>query len=549
MDRMIEEAKRSFPAYTQMEKDALAQKYTPAQMASIMAGEEAITAEDLNTQARMRIDPFMPQYLDDFSRIEKTIDKKIEKLRGEGQDYEHIPEVAQMPTAGEFALGQDAEQLFDAPFRTASSVEDNWGEWIESKDAKGNKRFDFRWNQDQLERLAEEDFFETPEGKELLTPVLEQRRATEAIAASARDLGASEEDIAHITEDLMLVSAEELKEDPLTARQIDNSDDEETDDLEEDEDGKEDNENEDEDEEDDIEEDDDEEEDDEEDEDDDDDSEVPYNDTRKGSPKLPRDEYLSRLKAADPLKYAAATQKPDLSYREHPVYLACRDHVALTKRPYTSGLNFGTSDAERRATRFDITSDSQPDVAPTIPKFHDPNVIWGPGGEENEEAADKPDETGGLEDEALEAYQRVAKSMGQTVPQLLKYRVKTLSSHRVVNQTRLGKIGSIYNLVVAGNGQGLVGLGEGKGAEGDEAVRTARLNAIRNMVPILRYENRTIYGDCKGKVGATEVQLGARRPGFGVRCNQTIFEIARCAGLFDLSARVPRSRNRVSQWL
>jgi ribosomal protein S5 len=48
----------------------------------------------------------------------------------------------------------------------------------------------------------------------------------------------------------------------------------------------------------------------------------------------------------------------------------------------------------------------------------------------------------------------------------------------------------------------------------DEVLDT-EYRAIRNMQPIPRYENRTIYGDVKGKVGATELQL--RGIGHGVR--------------------------------
>ena len=35
-------------------------------------------------------------------------------------------------------------------------------------------------------------------------------------------------------------------------------------------------------------------------------------------------------------------------------------------------------------------------------------------------------------------------------------------------------------------------------------------------------------------------------PGFGLRTQHLIFEIARCAGIRDLSARVGRSRNRMN---
>jgi small subunit ribosomal protein S5 len=34
--------------------------------------------------------------------------------------------------------------------------------------------------------------------------------------------------------------------------------------------------------------------------------------------------------------------------------------------------------------------------------------------------------------------------------------------------------------------------------------------------------------------------------GFGLRCQHLIFEMARAAGLQDLAARVPRSRNRMN---
>jgi len=38
----------------------------------------------------------------------------------------------------------------------------------------------------------------------------------------------------------------------------------------------------------------------------------------------------------------------------------------------------------------------------------------------------------------------------------------------------------------------------------------------------------------------------SRPPGFGLRCQHLIFEMARIAGLQDLAARVPRSRNKMN---
>ena len=140
-------------------------------------------------------------------------------------------------------------------------------------------------------------------------------------------------------------------------------------------------------------------------------------------------------------------------------------------------------------------------LAPEIPKIIDPDTRF--------EAED------GISDgKAVDKYvARLIKQSGFTTQQISKFRVKCLISHRVVNQTRMGKIQSEYNLAVAGNGKGLLGIGEGKSTEPEDARRQASLAAIKNLQPIPMYERRTIYGDVKGKVGATELELMTRPPG------------------------------------
>ena len=111
------------------------------------------------------------------------------------------------------------------------------------------------------------------------------------------------------------------------------------------------------------------------------------------------------------------------------------------------------------------------------------------------------------------ATRRLMRQTGFSHLEIKRFRTKNLVTHRVVNQTRLGKIQSIYHLTVAGNGKGLLGIGEGKSAEADEARTQARNAAIRNMQPVPMYEARTIFGDVKAKVSATEVELMTRPPG------------------------------------
>ena len=105
------------------------------------------------------------------------------------------------------------------------------------------------------------------------------------------------------------------------------------------------------------------------------------------------------------------------------------------------------------------------------------------------------------------------KATGYSEQEIAALRIKVLVRNSVTNQTRLGKIRKMYILSIAGNGNGLIGIGEAKSFEPLDAQLQSVYRAIRNMQPVLRYEGRTIYGDVKGKVGAVELSLMNRPPG------------------------------------
>ncbi|KAK3172333.1 hypothetical protein OEA41_005654 [Lepraria neglecta] len=193
-------------------------------------------------------------------------------------------------------------------------------------------------------------------------------------------------------------------------------------------------------------------------------------------------------------------------------YIKFRDNLRLT---------VGKEEAERNPRNY---------LAPEIPKGIPEMKKYG--------STRKPGEV-----EIDPAMKRLMRQTGYSLDQIRRFRVKNLVTHRVVNQTRMGKIQSQYFLTVAGNGRGLLGIGEGKSTEPEDARRQAHFAAIRNAQPIPRYEDRTIFGDVKVKIGAVELELMTRPPGFGIRCQAYIFEMCRCAGISDLAARVTRSRN------
>ncbi|KAG6042240.1 hypothetical protein E4U41_002583 [Claviceps citrina] len=140
-------------------------------------------------------------------------------------------------------------------------------------------------------------------------------------------------------------------------------------------------------------------------------------------------------------------------------------------------------------------------------------------------------------------YQEIKRLTGLTLKEIQSIYRKVLVTRWVSNQTRLGKVRSTSVVAIAGNGNGRLGLGIAKSTEAGLAAETAQLLAIRNMKPIRRYENRTIYGNPKAKVSGTVVELFTRPPGFGLRCPHRIFEMCRASGIHDIHARMPRSKN------
>lgn len=151
-----------------------------------------------------------------------------------------------------------------------------------------------------------------------------------------------------------------------------------------------------------------------------------------------------------------------------------------------------------------------------------------------------PDTTG--QGQSEDETELLAKATGLSTREIKALIQRPLVIRRVVNQTRKGKQASMYTLAVVGNGQGMIGVGEGKHAEQATATRKAVTQAVKNMEYVHRYQNRTIYGEFDYKFHAVQLRLRSRPAGFGIRANHFLYEICRCAGITDISAKVWGSR-------
>lgn len=122
-----------------------------------------------------------------------------------------------------------------------------------------------------------------------------------------------------------------------------------------------------------------------------------------------------------------------------------------------------------------------------------------------------------------------------------------LYGRRITKQSGKGKIHRMHQLIVVGNGDGLVGYGEGKDLlDPAKAKDKALVQAIRSMDYVERFEKRTIFGEMSTKMGSTKIILRQRPVGFGLQCNPRIHQVLKAAGIKDVSAKVWGSRNPIN---
>ncbi|SCW02388.1 LAFE_0F05336g1_1 [Lachancea fermentati] len=198
------------------------------------------------------------------------------------------------------------------------------------------------------------------------------------------------------------------------------------------------------------------------------------------------------------------------------------------------------------------------DYKPGLPNIHsqEPSSVYDfneiqqkiPNGQDVPPGSSIPRLDGGRSSATAEIARGLRKQTGVDVDYITKKLVmRPLIMKRVSNQTGKGKIPSFYALVVVGDRNGMVGLGEGKSRdEMSKAVSKAHRDAIRNLKEIPRYEKRTIYGDIDHRYHGVKLFLRSVKPGFGLRVNHIIYEICECAGIKDLSGKVYKSRNEMN---
>lgn len=125
------------------------------------------------------------------------------------------------------------------------------------------------------------------------------------------------------------------------------------------------------------------------------------------------------------------------------------------------------------------------------------------------------------------------------------YEQKLLELARVTRVVKGGRRFRFRATVVAGNRNGKVGVGVGKGVDVSEAVRKAFNGARKKMIQVRRH-NSTIACDSKAKVGSARVMLKPAKPGRGIVAGGAVRAVVDLAGIRDVVSKSLGSANKLS---
>ena len=123
------------------------------------------------------------------------------------------------------------------------------------------------------------------------------------------------------------------------------------------------------------------------------------------------------------------------------------------------------------------------------------------------------------------------------------FRMKVVDVNRTCKGTRSGGLYRFSAMVVVGNGEGVLGWGQGKAAEVNEAVRKAYQRACRNLYPIPRFNRHTIPEPATAKFGKVKVVMYPKSSGRGIVASSLVSDICKLAGIHDIGVKIHGSRN------
>ncbi|MBI2595919.1 30S ribosomal protein S5 [Candidatus Daviesbacteria bacterium] len=123
---------------------------------------------------------------------------------------------------------------------------------------------------------------------------------------------------------------------------------------------------------------------------------------------------------------------------------------------------------------------------------------------------------------------------------------KVVQVNRVSKKTKGGDKRSLSVLVVVGDKKGRVGVGLGKAADVQSAVRKATAYAKKHLFAVPLKNNRTIPHSIFVKLGAAKVMMKPASEGIGVIAGGAVRVVMEAAGIKDIISKVLGTSNQAS---
>ncbi len=129
-------------------------------------------------------------------------------------------------------------------------------------------------------------------------------------------------------------------------------------------------------------------------------------------------------------------------------------------------------------------------------------------------------------------------------PNSLELEDRVVTIKRVSKTVKGGRNARFTALVVVGDGNGHVGVGQGKAVEIPEAIRKGKEAAMKNIVQVCTDEHKSIPHDYIGKFGSSSVLLKRSPEGTGVIAGGPARAVMELAGIENIRAKSLGSNNK-----